>query len=131
METVGTKPIRGRCIEPPNGNVNHDGYVRILPIPRAKGGRLVMRHRWEWERLVGPIPDDYEINHLCKNRRCCNIDHLECIHGSEHASKTNLQRYWHIRSKGLYLLKRGDSKKSVAERLNRTIHTINRWLREE
>lgn len=81
------------CIEPSFGHINEDGYVRVLDKPRSVGGKLKMHHRQEWERLVGPIPEGFEINHLCKNRKCCNVEHLECIHKSEHKSKDNSLRY--------------------------------------
>lgn len=81
------------CIDAGFGYENKDGYVRICNVPRNLGGKLVMRHRWFWETYVGPIPEDFEINHLCKNRRCFNTKHLECIPGSEHASKSNRERH--------------------------------------
>lgn len=52
-----------------------------------------MYHRTVWELLIGPIPVKHEINHLCKNRECCEITHLECIPVSEHRSKDNKNRY--------------------------------------
>lgn len=52
-----------------------------------------MRHRWFFEVAFGLIPDGYEINHLCKNRRCCNINHLEQLPTTEHRSKDNAGRY--------------------------------------
>lgn len=52
-----------------------------------------MMHRKTWEEKYGPIPVTHEINHLCKNRACCNTDHLECIERSAHRSKDNAQRY--------------------------------------
>lgn len=52
-----------------------------------------MYHRTKWEEVFGPIPDGYEINHKCKNRECCNVDHLECLLISEHRSKDNALRY--------------------------------------
>lgn len=43
------------------------------------GGRLVSAHRWLWETLVGPIPAKHDLDHLCRNRRCVNPDHLEPV----------------------------------------------------
>lgn len=42
-------------------------------------GRTVLAHRWAWEQLVGPIPSGMTIDHLCRNRRCVNPDHLELV----------------------------------------------------
>lgn len=81
------------CVIPSFGHRNHDGYVRVLDKPRSQGGRLKMYHRTRWEEDFGPIPDGCEINHKCKNRECCNIEHLECLPISEHRSKDNSLRY--------------------------------------
>lgn len=81
------------CIELEYGSINQDGYVRILNKPRSQGGRLVMAHRHVWENTYGEIPEGYEINHKCKNRRCVDLTHLECLPISEHRAKDNAQRY--------------------------------------
>lgn len=36
-------------------------------------------HRYAWESLVGPIPEGMILDHLCKNRKCVNPDHLEVV----------------------------------------------------
>ena len=36
-------------------------------------------HRVAWELLVGPIPDGLTLDHLCRNKRCVNPDHLEPV----------------------------------------------------
>lgn len=38
-------------------------------------------HRFVYEQLVGPIEN--VIDHLCRNRRCCNPAHLEDVPGAE------------------------------------------------
>ncbi len=87
MEETGLK-----CIELNHLKLNQDGYLRVNT--KTRGG--VMMHRLVWEHVNGPIPEGYEINHLCKNRACQNIKHLECIPGSEHATKSNLERDFSI-----------------------------------
>lgn len=65
-------------------------------------GRLRKAHRVSYELLVGPIPEGLQLDHLCRNRACCNPDHLrpvtvfENIHapgsvatGALHAAKTH------------------------------------------
>lgn len=76
------------CYVPISHCLNSDGYFR----KRWKDG-LEMFHRFVWKAHNGEIPDEYEINHLCGNRACQNIQHLECIHGKDHAIKTNQERY--------------------------------------
>ncbi len=36
-------------------------------------------HRAAYEILVGPIPEGYQIDHLCEVRACVNPDHLEAV----------------------------------------------------
>ena len=55
---------------------------------------MVMYHRYVWEQAYGKIPDGYEIDHICKNRACCNLEHLQMLEGGEHAKKDN-----HLRNK--------------------------------
>lgn len=52
-------------------------------------GRMQSVHRVVYTELVGPIPPGWEVDHLCARwggyswprRRCCNIEHLECVPG--------------------------------------------------
>lgn len=58
------------------------GYGRIWA-----DGKLAYTHRVAHELLVGPIPPGFDIDHLCRNRSCCNPAHLEAVTRS-----TNLLR---------------------------------------
>ena len=83
------------CIVPLSHKLNQDGYFRYRD-PRFEGkGRspLIMYHRYVWEETYGEIPKGYEIDHLCHNRACCNIDHLQCIKVNTHKVKHNTTRY--------------------------------------
>src|SRR5438132_8227606 len=45
-------------------------------------GKCVLPHRWIYERLVGHIPENQELDHLCRKTLCMNVLHLEPIsHG--------------------------------------------------
>lgn len=41
-------------------------------------------HVFVYELLVGPVPEGRELHHNCRNRRCCNPNHLEPLTRSEH-----------------------------------------------
>lgn len=44
-------------------------------------GRGYRAHRVVYECLKGRIPDGLPLDHLCRNRRCVNPDHLEAVPG--------------------------------------------------
>jgi len=56
------------------GVVTDNGYGRVWYKGNMRGA-----HRAVWELLVGPIPKDLTIDHLCRNRSCVNPDHLEPV----------------------------------------------------
>lgn len=118
------------CIEDGPGYTNKDGYVRVWNKPRSVGGRLVMRHRIAWETVKGSIPSGYELDHKCKNRRCYEISHLDLITRSEHAIKTNKERYADTISLGITMLNSGYSKSEISRVTGRSIAAINKWIRE-
>ena len=41
--------------------------------------KTVKAHRWSYEREVGPIPNGLQLDHLCRNRACVNVRHLEPV----------------------------------------------------
>ena len=121
------------CLDAGFGYENGDGYVRILDKPRQHGGRLVMRHRWFFEVAFGPIPKGYEINHLCKNRRCCNVNHLEQLLTTEHRSKDNAERYesefayfrdWYLNEKNEHM-----SQNLMGSMFSRSQAGISIWIK--
>lgn len=82
------------CIVCVSHKKNQDGYFRytVGSSRKPKERKAFMFHRWVWEQHRGEIPEGYEIDHLCRNRGCCNIEHLQRISGKEHAVKTNRER---------------------------------------
>lgn len=64
------------------GAVSGHGYGNF-----KAGPRYAMAHRFAYELLVGSIPEGLQIDHLCRNRRCVNPDHLEPV-----AARENVRR---------------------------------------
>lgn len=44
-----------------------------------EGKTRVLVHRFSYEIHKGPVPEGLEIDHLCRERRCVNPDHLEAV----------------------------------------------------
>lgn len=56
------------------GVKNKDGYGQV-----RLDGKMVQVHRYVWELAHGPIPAGLVIDHQCRNRACCNVDHLRVV----------------------------------------------------
>lgn len=50
-------------------------------------GKSHQAHRVLYERHKGPIPEGLQIDHLCRNKRCVNPDHLEAVTSVENARR--------------------------------------------
>ena len=58
-------------------------------------GKNLVGHRYAYTKLVGDIPDGYDLDHLCdRTRACVNPAHIEPVPKSENAVRAN-QRRWH------------------------------------
>lgn len=72
----------GRCVNWPYLNSHGYGVAMV-------GNRKTGAYRLAWETHRGPIPAGMEIDHLCCNRACVNVNHLEPVTGYE-----NKRRRW-------------------------------------
>jgi hypothetical protein len=46
-------------------------------------GVMVGAHRFSYELVHGPVPDGFDVHHMCLTRRCVNPDHLEAVSRAE------------------------------------------------
>lgn len=56
-----------------------NGYGQMKIPGSAK--KRIYTHRFFYERLVGPIPEGLQLDHLCRVRNCVNPEHLEPVTG--------------------------------------------------
>lgn len=63
-----------------------DGYG----VYKLASGTTVIAHRHSYQTLIGPIPDGLQLDHLCRNRPCCNPEHLEPVTNRENSLRSPL-----------------------------------------
>lgn len=69
-------PHESGCWNWTGRTMRKEGYA-VLVI--KSGSPLELGHRFSYRFFTGPIPDGLVIDHLCRNRRCVNPDHLEAV----------------------------------------------------
>lgn len=55
-------------------------------------GRNTLAHRYSYELLVGAIPENLQIDHLCRTRACVNPEHLEPVTCAENIWRSGQSR---------------------------------------
>lgn len=73
------------------GGGDGKGYGSVGVGRREEGTKRT--HQVVYEALRGPVPDGFELDHLCATPRCVNPDHLEPVTHAE-----NMRRYGARRS---------------------------------
>jgi hypothetical protein len=76
-----------------DGRMNQDGYGQI-GISRNHAaelgiGQTILVHRLAWELANGPIQPGLQIDHICRNRPCINVEHLEAVTSSENVRRSD------------------------------------------
>jgi hypothetical protein len=69
------------------GAVTSSGYGSI-----GRNGRTISTHRLAYELIVGPIPDELTIDHLCLNELCANPAHMEPVTRRENTLRAQPER---------------------------------------
>lgn len=76
-----TAPVLGCWVW--QGAIQSRGYGSF----GAATGKAVLAHRWSYEAARGKIPKGLTLDHLCRNKRCVRVDHLEVVSGRENTRR--------------------------------------------
>lgn len=92
------------------GTRNAAGYGQFY-INKKRG--TVLAHRYSYERIRGVIPTGLVLDHLCRNPKCVNPDHLEAVtqyenqrrgvHRNQFSDITHCKRGHPLSGKDLYV----------------------------
>ena len=70
-------------------SVASHGYAQVGWQVRPGYSRMVLAHRASWAHVHGQVPIGMTIDHVCKQRRCVNPDHLRLMSNFENARRNN------------------------------------------
>lgn len=87
-------------------------------------GKNVTAHRKSYEILVGNVPEELDLDHLCRNRSCVNPSHLEPVTRREnllrgetipakHAKKTHCPKGHEYTEDNTYIYKKTNSRHCI------------------
>jgi hypothetical protein len=89
LESATSRSPRGCWLWEGSSTSTGYGTVRIV----TDQSRPWMVHRAAWAAYSGrPIPDGYEVDHLCNTRNCCYPGHLEPVSHEENMRRAVQRR---------------------------------------
>lgn len=125
-----------------DGHWLFDGYLMPTGYGRLRVGsltdgsrRTVYVHRLAYELWVGPIPDGFDVHHLCGRRDCFNPAHLELMgareHHALHHDRPDVCKNGHPRTpENTYTLPTGTRKCRVCQRASEKRYRAKRHERQ-
>jgi len=97
-------PPRIVCDEAACSRRDLSGPCHVFRGRKGSGGYGVVRyegryqpvHRICWMRECGPIDEGLFIDHQCRNRACCNVDHLRVVTPQVNATENIVDAHWQL-----------------------------------
>ena len=89
-EGIVWERLMANCHETDSGcwewtaSCNSHGYGQIMIAKTSMGA-----HRASYTVAKGPIPEGMQIDHLCRNRKCINPEHLEAVTQQENMRRAS------------------------------------------
>lgn len=83
------------------------GYGVFGHQARGQKNKAYSVHRTIFEHFNGPIPSKLVIDHKCRNRLCCNPDHLEVVTQSVNVLRGDLKKVLSARAQSRQACKHG------------------------
>jgi hypothetical protein len=82
------------------GSLDTCGYARMYD-----GVNVISAHKFSYEYFTKPIPVGLEFDHLCRNRRCVNPEHLEPVTHLENIRRGKSWRLAHPNAKVIKIIR--------------------------
>lgn len=54
-----------------------------------RNGKCYRAHKYYYEQKFGKVPEGLVLDHLCRDRACVNVDHLEVVTQAENVRRGN------------------------------------------
>lgn len=124
------------------GPLNREGYAQISVGHKADGDRRNVKiYRYVWELRRGPVPAGHEPDHLCRQRDCHELTHLEVVTKRENvlrgtapsainARKTHCIHGHELTPQNLYRVSRGERRCKACDSANASRRHAARKLRD-
>lgn len=121
--------MEGGCLVSLSHSIRPTGY---LSKTWHVGGKRVTEyfHRFIYRAHKGELPEGHEVDHICRNRACCNPSHLRAIERSDHMRLTRLQEHEEAHEAARLAWEAHDrpGASELARMLERSPRTIATWV---
>lgn len=111
---------------------NWNGYIQPNGYPEFKRkGFPRGAHRYFYEQYKGKITEGFQVDHLCKNRKCVNPEHLEAVRQAENVRRGLLAKLTKEDVKKIKSLKGKFNQYEIAEMFGINQCSVSRIMNEK